>query len=431
MPASNTTLSTEEQFAVISRRLVLDFNTTVLTGAERIKAEQDQMTQVEKHMRVCLGIKEQFKSAVTVASSEPILTEAAATIAQHIQTFRSCRALRNILQWPGLSKGDRGELIVCNITIDTLDSLMFKDRQLQSLIVNATSYFEALFGSKHYETIRSSLPSKLAHQDHNKTFAEIFKDARLYVTHFIKVYDYESLSAEFLLKCLVRGVAILCADNQRGVDMVLPMLYKNSLLKIENITCILIQSKNDPVFSTKPKRYLYDAMNPITLRIFNKSTTPPPIIRMVYALAAKASVVCVSMPGTQKQLSRFNKNSYTSFDIWCGQATSQTFATVRREDDDAYKELLRLSRDVSDMFNPRDESFKDLVQSMYPMGTPQPGHWNSFYQATVDAAVTIQSKEVQVSDLSEDDEMTELLDPAPSLAPMARRRDSTTPPKIP
>jgi len=409
LPASNTTLSTEEQFAVISRRLVLDFNTTVLTGAERSKAEQDQMTQVEKHMRVCLGIKEQFESAVTVASSEPILTEAAATIAQHIQTFRSCRALRNILQWPGLSKGDRGELIVCNITIDTLDSLMFKDRQLQSLIVNATSYFEALFGSKHYETIRNSLPSKLGHEDDNKTFAEIFKDARLYVTHFIKVYDYKSLSAEFLLKCLVRGVAIVCADNQRGVDIVLPMLYKNSLLKIENITCILIQSKNDPVFSTKPKRYLFDAMNPITLQVFNKSTTPLPVIRMVYALAAKASVVYVSMPGTRKQPSRkgkqksnFGKNSYTSFDIWCGQATSQTFATIQREDNDAYKELLRLSRDVSDMFNPRDELLKDIVQSMYPLGMLQPGHCNSFYQATVDAAVTIQSEE------SEDDQMIEL-----------------------
>ena len=86
----------------------------------------------------------------------------------------------------------------------------------------------------------------------------------------------------------------------------------------------------------------------------------------------------------------------------------QTFATIRSEDDDAYKELLRLSRDVSDMFNPREESLKDLVQSMYPLGTPQPGHWNSFYQATVDATVTNQSEDDQVSDLSDYDEMTDL-----------------------
>jgi hypothetical protein len=244
LPAPNATLSTEEQFAVMSRRLVLDFNTTVLGGTERRQAERNQMTQVAKHMRICLGIKEGFESAVTVAASEPILTEAAATIVQHIQTFRSCQALRNILQWSGMSKGDRGELIVCNITIDTLDSLMFKYRQLQSLIVSATSYFEALFGSNCYnETIRNSFPSTLAHEDHNKTFAETFKDARLYITHFIKVHDY--VSAEFLQKCIVRGVAIVCADNQCGADMVLPVVYKDSELKIQNITCILKRSKND------------------------------------------------------------------------------------------------------------------------------------------------------------------------------------------
>ena len=94
-------------------------------------------------------------------------------------------------------------------------------------------------------------------------------------------------------------------------------------------------------------------MDPITLQIFNKLTTPP---RMVYALAAKESVVCVSMPAA-----RSRANSYTSFDIWCGQATSKTFGTIRCEDDDVYKELLRLSRarDVPNMFNPKEKSLKE------------------------------------------------------------------------
>jgi hypothetical protein len=73
------------------------------------------MGQVEKHMHVCLGVTEGFESVVTVAASEPILVEAMATIMQHLK-FSSCQALRQILQWPGMSKGDPGEL---NITIDT------------------------------------------------------------------------------------------------------------------------------------------------------------------------------------------------------------------------------------------------------------------------------------------------------------------------
>ena len=117
-------------------------------------------------------------------------------------------------------------------------------------------------------------------------------------------------------------------------------------------------------------------------------TPPPPVIRMVYALAAKESVVCVSTPGTQTQLSRkgeskakFQKN--TSFDIWCGQASSKTFRSIQREDDEVYEKLLRLSRDVPNMFNPNEKSLKDLAQSMYPLGTPEPGHWKSFCEGMV------------------------------------------------
>ena len=91
------------------------------------------MTQVERHMRVCLGVEEGLDSAVTVAASEPILSEAAAIVMQQ-PGFRSCQSLRNILQWPGMSKGDRGELITCNIGIDTLDSVMFENRQLNHFL---------------------------------------------------------------------------------------------------------------------------------------------------------------------------------------------------------------------------------------------------------------------------------------------------------
>jgi hypothetical protein len=177
--------STEEKFAVMSRRLVLNFDTSTCEGSNRREAEQNQMVQVEKHMRVCLGIRKGFESVVTAASSEPILSEAAASVMQ--QDFSSCRALQQVLQWPGMSKGDRGELIASNIIIDTLDSVMFQGGIL-SPIVEATSFFKALFANDIYERcIMNSKPSKLRHASHDKTFAETYKDSRIYVTHFIKV----------------------------------------------------------------------------------------------------------------------------------------------------------------------------------------------------------------------------------------------------
>jgi hypothetical protein len=70
-----------EQFAVMSesRRLMRD--------AERSQGYLARMTEVEKYMRVCLGIKEGFESVVTVAASEPILREAVAA-AKHFAMAR-------------------------------------------------------------------------------------------------------------------------------------------------------------------------------------------------------------------------------------------------------------------------------------------------------------------------------------------------------
>src|SRR5438552_15351502 len=107
----------------MSRRLALDFKTAVCSGSVRRNAENNQMVQVEKHMRVCLGVKEGFESVVTVAASEPILTEAAAAVMQG-KGFSSCRALQKILEWPGMSKGNCGALIVCDIRFPTFTFLI-------------------------------------------------------------------------------------------------------------------------------------------------------------------------------------------------------------------------------------------------------------------------------------------------------------------
>jgi len=336
---------TRREFAIMSRRLALDFDTTVCDGKEKQEAERNQMTQVERHMRVCLGVKEGLDSAVTVAASEPILTEAAAIVMQQ-PGFQSCRSLRNILQWPGMNKGDRGELITCNINIDTLDSVMFEDRQLKSLSVEVTSYFQALFASDIYtKKIQSMLPSKLADDGRKQTFAATFANSRIYVTHFIKVYDYKVVSVEFLAKCATRGVAIVCADNQPAVDVIFPIVInKDKPITKENVTALLKQSKNDVRFSTKVLPSIFHAMDPYALGVFDKSTeNPPPVIRMVYALASRKSGVCVVKPPQrklpprvvkQKVVPKKKKYAYTSFDIWCAQASSSTFRAIQTDEDE-------------------------------------------------------------------------------------------------
>ncbi|KAF8523327.1 hypothetical protein BU17DRAFT_63897 [Hysterangium stoloniferum] len=331
-------LTVEEQFAVMSRRLALDFNMTTLSGADRREADANEMVQVEKYMRVCLGVKAGFESVVTVAASEPIITEAAATIMQH-NSFRSCQALRQILECPGMSKGDRGEQL-----------------QSESLIVPVNSYFEALFAQGIYnEHIKDSLPTMLYDASHDKFFSETFGDSRIYVTHFIKVYDSRMLSIEFLLRLAARGAGVLCADNQFGIDVARPMLYKDPESGKEFVSVIMKQSKNDSRYSDNPIHFLFDKMSSFDLHIFDdKSDNPQPVIRMVYALASSQSKVTAKMGGTRTQPPREKKRSMDS-----RRASSETFGAIQSEDNETYNELLKLSKDVPKMFEPEEISIKE------------------------------------------------------------------------
>jgi hypothetical protein len=172
--------SLEEQFAVLSHRLALNFDTPSCSGSKRRNAERNQMVQVEKHMRVCLGAKQGSETIMTVAASEPILVEAAATVMQH-KDFSSCCALRKILRWPRMSRGDRGELIVANITIDTLDGLAFKYGNLSSFVVKMTSYFEALFAEDLYRhNIHNAMPSRLRDDSNHQVLQRLGIDRWLH-----------------------------------------------------------------------------------------------------------------------------------------------------------------------------------------------------------------------------------------------------------
>jgi hypothetical protein len=393
-PKENMATSLEEQFAVLSHRLALEFDTTSCSGWKRWDAERNQIVQVKKHMRVCLDVEEGSETIVTVAASEPILVRAAATVMQH-KDISSCRTLHDISKWPGIRKGDRGEHIVANITIDTLDGLAFKDRTLLSFVVKTTSYFEALFAQNLYkDNIQNAMPSRLRDDsDEPKTFGETFKDSYIYVTHFIK-FCGSVLTDGCIMALAARGIAIIYADNQTGVDMILPMVYKDKVLRRTNMTVIMIQSKNDEKFSIRPHGYLFDSMNPFIQGIFNRQEkNPRPVIRMVYALAARKPIVRVmkcgqptpqeASKGKGKARDRSTNCNFTSFDIWCGHASSSTFGAIHPEDDETYRKLLKRSKpDVVEIFEPEQQYMKEMTMHMYPGATGKDAHWSSFIDVT-------------------------------------------------
>ncbi len=107
--------SSERGCAVLSQRLALDINSTgyVASGFTRDDgiAEKAQV-QIASHMRVCVAIPEDLVAVYGIASSEPILSEAASVIMRDYRNFDLSFALLDVLDSYSISPGDRGELLV-------------------------------------------------------------------------------------------------------------------------------------------------------------------------------------------------------------------------------------------------------------------------------------------------------------------------------
>jgi hypothetical protein len=53
-----------------------------------------------------------------------------------------------------------------------------------------------------------------------------------------------AFSRTFLMRIMARGAAVLCADNQLGIDAIIPFCYKGKILSPKNISALLVQGKN-------------------------------------------------------------------------------------------------------------------------------------------------------------------------------------------
>jgi hypothetical protein len=110
-------LSHAQIYALLSQRLTLDTNTTkyLYYSENPWNAMQVMHEQIESHMRVCVVIKDGIETLRGVASSEPILSEAASRI-MTTDVFSLPSALSLVLSRYYINQGERGELIVASFT---------------------------------------------------------------------------------------------------------------------------------------------------------------------------------------------------------------------------------------------------------------------------------------------------------------------------
>jgi hypothetical protein len=354
------------------------------------------MTQVRKHMRVCLAIRPGWNSAMTIAASEPILAEAARDVMLNMD---SPEELLKALQQSGTGKADRGEMAAMMLLLLAYDEARceaeaeVEDWRSRHPAVSLVSFLEALLCKDAHGNVMEMSRTPARSEEAPKTLRDTFGRAKVYFTHFIRLHDCELVNRQYLAGFMQRGAAFLCAVGNPGVDIGIPFMFDgDGPLERSNMGVILIQVKNDASFTVEPRLELFELMDPYKLNVFDaEEASPVPIVRMVFALAASEGTVRAVEQQRQERVERQKLSKgkaldeFTAYDIWCGRACRDSFGRVSEKNKETYEELLKLSHGVRAAFQVKETIHKEendvqkevvqVLQSMHPCADVDESHW--------------------------------------------------------
>ncbi|KAH8977434.1 hypothetical protein EDB86DRAFT_1199678 [Lactarius hatsudake] len=237
-------------YAVLSQRLALNINTPqyLFDLSSPLDAMRTMHEQIANHMRVCMGVGSGIESLRGIASSEPILSEAASVI-MSTKHFDLPRALSLVLKGFSVNQGDRRELLVASFFTWACDKVISSKHPRQSLDTitchfSVTALFGKLFTESTYSSISGNFPS-LCHTKSQRPFEEVFKEANMHFNHVVKPQVQKLLARRFLLYFMAHSAATLGANCQPGFDAVYPYLYSSLDLDVKNVGFVIVQVKND------------------------------------------------------------------------------------------------------------------------------------------------------------------------------------------
>ncbi|KAI0253843.1 hypothetical protein BJV78DRAFT_133573 [Lactifluus subvellereus] len=320
--------TTHQRYAVLSHRLALDINTTAYISPSPSDAGET-LEQMRNHMRVCVDIGEGNETIRGIASSEPILSEAASYVTR--RQFDLANALSDVLHEFSI-QGDRGELLVAAFFTWARDTVML-ERPLPPLEFcrdfSVEELFSCLFSEEIVESIFNHTPSIGPLKAKQRTFGEVASSANMHFSHFIRPQEQEVILRQYLLAFIARGAAVFSADCQADFNAIFPYLYGSTDLDDKHVGFIIVQVKNDSEFS-QPNAELFRNIDPFECGLLDESDLdkssrrfPILIIRIVFALRGKQSTVTpmsYSSPSEGAFSSRFDERGeprFTSYDYFC------------------------------------------------------------------------------------------------------------------
>jgi hypothetical protein len=354
-------------------RLGLDFKATLWEDKTHKSPER---RQVERHMRICLAATAGFRSQVTISPSEPLLAEASwMLMRQRLGPKEAPQALLTHIDKSYLNAGDRGEVVAALILMLARDEAIqirkegqkpdpggelpkgvsYEDLKYDGVakgrIVTMLEFIDALVPPKSQLDVRRMKPHYWSEADlQEKSLESAFTKAHIYFNHFIKVHDFKMVQRKYLWRLICRGAAVICANNQRGVDIIIPVLM-GTVLHPKFVTAIFVQVKNDRSYTNKVVDSLFTAMDPCEVKLFTEKAKPPPprppVLRIVLALASEKSAVKGPTFGTRSSSRIKNTSDFTAYDLWIAGVSSESFGVIPDTNtQEQYRLLLDRTRNV-------------------------------------------------------------------------------------
>jgi hypothetical protein len=328
--------------ACLSIRFALEFNTDEI-------ARNVTFAQVERHLRLCIAATVGLEKLITIPGSEPLLAEAAYELMKGTRTSAVCY-LAGHSDLNCIDRGRRGELVAALLIMQSYDAARAISGRRWVSVVN---FMDALLPPSKFNDLLLSSPTSWP-MDHGdaRTFETIFKDYGMWFNHVIKIERKEMISIDHLRKFVVRGAMILCATNQEGIDIVLPVCHVTQDLGPDSVTAIFIQVKNAKDYNATLQGNLFGNMDTIVKSTMfvepdsestpaeptettpagptkkKRRVDPKPVIRIVFALGSpEPAVVFKKRPATQHHFDNF-----TTFDIWLAGLSNETYRQVEDGD---------------------------------------------------------------------------------------------------
>jgi hypothetical protein len=388
-------LTQSQTYAVLSQRLALDANTPqyLFCSTNPLQALETMQEQIANHMRVCVAIEDGIETLRGIASSEPILSEAASRV-MLTKKFSLHGALSGVLSGFCIDQGDRGELIVASFFTWARDQVVKSKLPIPEGQLCPYFSVNELFKQLFTESAISKLgtgPSLHHSKDMLQPFGTVFQNARMHFNHIIKPQEQKILQRPYLLYFMARGAAAMGANCQPGFDAVYPYLYNGTDLDVKKVGFIIVQVKND---STGPSRGrgqvddIFQKMDPfecgLAHNIADKENGrfPIPIIRILFSLSTSK---CDFWQHTYNTPSQGAKNIqdgaplFTSYDYVCVGVDP----SILRPTQDAYPSWKALVNKRDRWGSFYDVTARDVLRSQLPGNASNVAHFSSWSSSSI------------------------------------------------